>query len=107
MGQKKKVEEVVADEEEVNPLDVCSLEDYSMRYSHIYSQLYEDCDFRVARNSRSSLTHSLTHTLALSHTYISILTHIYIHIHTIIIARILTHSLTHSLTYQSRRAHQE
>ena len=93
MGQKKKVEEVVADEEEVNPLDVCSLEDYSMRYSHIYSQLYEDCDFRVARNSRSSLTHSLTHSLTCSLTHIHASRHscTYTYSRTIL----TSHSFTH------------
>jgi hypothetical protein len=92
MGQKKKVEEVVADEEEVNPLDVCSLEDYSMRYSHIYSQLYEDCDFRVARNSRSSLTHSLTCSLTHIHAYTHSDTYVHIHIH-------VPYSHSHSFTH--------
>jgi hypothetical protein len=96
MGQKKKVEEVVADEEEVNPLDVCSLEDYSMRYSHIYSQLYEDCDFRVARNSRSSLTHSLSHSHTCSLTHIHAYTHSDTHVHiNIYVPYSHSHSFTH------------
>lgn len=49
MGPKKKVEAPVEDEEEVNPLDVCTSDDYQMRYTAIFEELYADCDFRKAR----------------------------------------------------------
>lgn len=50
MGPKKKAETPVEEDEELNPLDVCNVEDYQMRYSAVMEELYADCDFRVARS---------------------------------------------------------
>jgi hypothetical protein len=53
MGPKKKAADAPPPEEEVgeiNPLDICTLEDYKEKTSSVFEELYADCNFEVARN---------------------------------------------------------